>query len=69
MVTLSPAGVTGAFPVQAIHGDPVSIAWSQMGFQARQAEMVARPGLRDPAMAMDLPRVGQREICLRPAKL
>lgn len=66
---LSEPGRAASFPVLAVLGDSVIVAWGEMGERAHHLAMAARPDMRDPAAVMPLPRVGQSEILLRRGRL
>jgi hypothetical protein len=53
------------FPVLAVVGDSVAVAWSATTAAEHHAAAAARPDMKDPGAVMPLPRVGQSEIWLR----
>jgi BNR repeat protein len=62
---LSEPGVAASFPVLAVHGDSVAVAWSQTTAAEHRAKLAAMIDMKDPKAAMPLPRVGQSEILVR----
>lgn len=66
---LSDEGFAASFPVLAVVGDSLSVAWSQKGEQAFLDALASRPDMSDPNAVLGLPRVGQSEIFLRQAAL
>ena len=54
-----------AFPVLAVYGDSVAVAWSQTTAAEHRAKLAAMVDMKDPKAVMPLPRVGQSEILLR----
>lgn len=66
---VSQDGMAAGYPVLAVAGDSIAIAWSQMTEAAHHDAMAAKMNMKDPKAAMGLPRVGQSEIYLRTAKL
>lgn len=64
---LSDPALAATFPVLAIVGDSVHVAWSQMSDAAHHAAQAERPDMDDPAARMPLPRVGQQEVLVRKA--
>jgi hypothetical protein len=62
---LSEPGVAAGFPVLAVHGDSLAVAWSQTTAAEHQAKLAARIDMKDPKAVMPLPRVGQSEILMR----
>lgn len=66
---VSEPGVAASFPVLAIYGDSLAVAWSQTSAAAHHEAMAAKPDMRDPDAVQALPRVGQSEIFLRPGRL
>jgi BNR repeat-like domain len=68
-VLLSDRGVAAGYPVLAVYGDSVAVAWSQttaVEHRARLAARAEKPGSKAP---IPLPRVGQSEILMRTARL
>ncbi len=66
---VSDRGVAAGYPVLAVYGDSVAVAWSQTTAAEHRAKLAARaekPGSKAP---MPLPRVGQSEILMRAARL
>jgi hypothetical protein len=68
-VAVSGVGMAATFPVVAITGDTLLVAWSQVSDSAHRAAMAARPDMDDPGARMPLPRVGQQEVLVRKAAL
>lgn len=66
---LSELGRAATFPVLALAGDSLSVAWSQVADSAHRAALAARPDMRDPESRMPLPRVGQQEVMVRKAAI
>jgi hypothetical protein len=66
---LSEPGVAASFPVVAVYGDSVAIAWSQTTAAEHRAKLAARVDMSDPKAVQLLPRVGQSEILVRAARL
>ena len=64
---LSDPGVAASYPVVAVYGDSLAVAWSQTTAAEHRAKLEEREDMRDPAAVMRLPRVGQSEILLRAA--
>lgn len=62
---LSDPGAAASFPVVAVYGDSVAVAWSQTTAAEHQARLAARVDMSDPKAVQQLPRVGQSEILLR----
>jgi hypothetical protein len=62
---LSEPGVAATFPVLAVQGDSVAVAWSQTTAAEHRAKLAAMIAMKDPKAAMPLPRVGQSEILVR----
>jgi hypothetical protein len=66
---LSDPGVAASFPVVAVYGDSVAVAWGQTTAAEHRAQMAARVDMSDPKAIQQLPRVGQSEILLRAGRL
>jgi hypothetical protein len=62
---LSEPGVAASFPVLALHGDSVAVAWSQTTAEEHRTKLAAMVDMKDPKAVMPLPRVGQSEILMR----
>jgi hypothetical protein len=62
---LSDPGVAASYPVVALRGDSVAVAWSQTTAAEHRAKLAAQVDMKDPKAVMPLPRVGQSEILLR----
>jgi hypothetical protein len=62
---LSEPGVAASFPVLAVQGDSVAVAWSQTTAAEHQAKLASMIDMKDPKAVMPLPRVGQSEILVR----
>lgn len=57
------------FPVLALLGDSVAVAWSQQSTEAAEHASHQMPDMKDPTAQMPLPRVGQQEVFLRTAAI
>ena len=62
---LSEPGVAASFPVLAVQGVSVAVAWSQTTAAEHQAKLASMIDMKDPKAVMPLPRVGQSEILVR----
>jgi hypothetical protein len=62
---LSDPEVAASFPVLALHGDSVAVAWSQTTAAEHQEKLASMMDMKDPEAVMPLPRVGQSEILMR----
>jgi BNR repeat-like domain len=62
---LSEPGVAASYPVLALYGDSVAVAWSQTTAAEHQKKLAAMVDMKDPKAVMPLPRVGQSEILMR----
>jgi hypothetical protein len=62
---LSEPGVAASFPVLAVHGDSLAVAWSQTTAAEHQATLASMIDMKDPKAVTPLPRVGQSEILMR----
>jgi hypothetical protein len=65
--TVSDPATASTFPVLALIGDSVAVAWSQQSAAAHDHAEMAKPDMKDPRATMPLPRVGQQEVFLRVA--
>jgi hypothetical protein len=66
---VSERGIAAGYPVLAVYGDSVAVAWSQttaVEHRAKLAAHVEKPGSNSP---MPLPRIGQSEILMRTARM
>jgi hypothetical protein len=62
---LSDPGAAASFPVLAVYGDSLAVAWSQSTAAEHRAKLARQVDMRDPKAVMQLPRVGQSEILVR----
>jgi hypothetical protein len=62
---LSDPEAAASYPVLAVYGDSVAVAWSQTTAVEHRARLAAQIDMKDPKAVMPLPRVGQSEILLR----
>ena len=62
---LSDPETAASFPVVAVYGDSLAVAWSQTTAAEHRAKLAAMIDMKDPEAAMPLPRVGQSEILVR----
>lgn len=66
-LTLSDPTMAATYPVVALAGDSVAVAWSQVSDSTHRAMLAARPDMANPGARMTLPRVGQQEVMVRTA--
>jgi hypothetical protein len=62
---LSEPGVAASYPVLALYGDSVAVAWSQTTAAEHERKLASKIDMKDPDAVMPLPRVGQSEILMR----
>ena len=62
---VSEPDAAASFPVLALRGDSVAVAWSQTTPAEHRAKLAAMVDMKDPKAVMPLPRVGQSEILVR----
>jgi len=62
---LSDPETAASFPVVAVYGDSLAVAWSQTTAAEHRERLAERVEMRDPKAVMQLPRVGQSEILVR----
>ena len=66
---LSEPGVAASYPVLALYGDSVAVAWGQTTAAEHQKKLASMVDMKDPKAVMPLPRVGQSEILMRTGTL
>jgi hypothetical protein len=66
---LSDEGAAASYPVLALYGDSVAIAWSQTTVAEHRQKLASAVDMKDPKAVMPLPRVGQSEILMRAGPL
>jgi hypothetical protein len=66
---LSDPEAAAGYPVVAVYGDSVAVAWSQTTAAEHRERLASRVDMKDPKAVMPLPRVGQSEILLRAGEL
>jgi len=64
---LSDTATASSFPVLALLGDSVAVAWSQQSAEAHEHAQHQMESMKDPKVQNPLPRVGQQEVFLRVA--
>jgi hypothetical protein len=57
--------VAASYPVIALYGDSVAVAWSQTTAAEHQQKLAAMADMKNPKAVMPLPRVAQSEILMR----
>jgi len=62
---LSDPEAAASFPVLAVYGDSLAVAWSQSTAAEHRQKLAVQVDMRDPTAVMQLPRVGQSEILVR----
>jgi hypothetical protein len=62
---LSDGEAAASYPVLALYGDSVAVAWSQMTAAEHRKKLASMADMKDPKAVMPLPRVGQSEILMR----
>jgi hypothetical protein len=68
-LAVSAPGRAASFPVLAVHGDRVSIAWSEQGAAEEAHAGHAMPDMKDPKARQRLAPVGARQVVLREGTL
>jgi hypothetical protein len=63
--SLSDDGAAASYPVLALYGDSVAVAWSQTTAAEHRKKLSSMIDMKDPKAVMPLPRVGQSEILMR----
>jgi hypothetical protein len=66
---LSDDGVAASYPVLALYGDSVAVAWSQTTAAEHRQKLASMIDMKHPKAVMPLPRVGQSEILMRAGAL
>lgn len=64
-VVLSAPGRAATFPVLAITGNQVTVAWSEQSAEAAEREMKSMPDMKDPKSVKRLHAVGESQIIVR----
>jgi BNR repeat protein len=62
---VSDQGAAASYPVLALYGDSVAVAWSQTTAAEHRKKLASLVDMKDPEAVMPLPRVGQSEILMR----
>jgi hypothetical protein len=62
---LSDPGVAASYPVLALYGDSIAVAWSQTTAAEHRKKLASMVDMKDPKAVIPLPRVGQSEILMR----
>jgi hypothetical protein len=66
---VSPEDRVASFPVLAIAGDRVMVAWSEESQAAARREAAAKPKHDDPHASMGMPKVGEQVVMMREGKM
>ncbi|MFL5575506.1 MAG: sialidase family protein [Gemmatimonadaceae bacterium] len=64
-VTASAPGRAAGYPVLAVAGRRVTVAWTEQSADAAEHSHHAEPNMKDPKAAMGLPVVGESEVLVR----
>jgi len=64
-VTLSAPGRAASFPVLAVVGNQVTVAWSEQSAQAADHEMKMAPDMKNPKSVKPLHAIGESQIMVR----
>jgi len=64
-VIASDTTAAATFPVLALHGDSITVAWAQQSRAALEHAEHTRPDMKDPTAVMPLPAVGAQVVVVR----
>jgi hypothetical protein len=67
--TLSDAARAATFPVLALHGGAVTVAWSELGAVEHHHAAAAAPNMKDPKSVKGLSAVGASKVVVREGEL
>jgi BNR repeat protein len=65
VMTLSDGAEAATFPVLAVTGQQVTVAWAQTTAATHAHEAASRPNMKDPKATMGLPAVGASRVLVR----
>jgi hypothetical protein len=65
VTSLSVAGRSATFPVLAIAGDSLAVAWSEESAEAAKAAEASKPNMKDPKATQGLHAVGDAQVLVR----
>lgn len=68
-VTASDTTVAATFPVLALHGDSLTLAWAQQSRASLEHTEHSRPDMKDPTAVMPLPSVGSQVVVVRQGRM
>lgn len=68
-VTASDTSVAATFPVLALHGDSITLAWAQQSRASLEHAEHSRPDMKDPSAVMPLPSVGAQVVVVRRGRM
>jgi BNR repeat protein len=66
---LSPTGTAAQFPVLAVRGDSIAVAWTGQSAAAHDRELKAQPNMKMAGMTMPLHAVGEAEVMVRRGRI
>jgi hypothetical protein len=65
----SAEGRAASFPVLALNGKRLTVAWTEQSADYARTVAAERPDMKDPHASMGLPQVGQSEVLVRSGEL
>jgi hypothetical protein len=66
---ISASGRAASFPVLALNGRELTVAWTEQSADYARAASAARPDMSDPHASMGLSQVGQSEVLVRSGEI
>lgn len=66
---ISAKGRAASFPVLAVNGNELTVAWTEQSADYARAAAAARPNMKDPHASMGLERVGESEVLVRSGEI
>lgn len=66
---VSAEGSAASFPVLALNGREVTVAWTEQSAEYARAAAAARPDMKDPHATMGLDRVGESHVLVRSGEI
>lgn len=66
---VSAAGRSASFPVLAVNGTRLTVAWTEQSADYARAAAAERPDMKDPHASMGLSRVGESQVLVRSGEI
>ena len=66
---VSAEGRAASFPVLAVNGTKLTVAWTEQSADYARTAAAARPNMKDPHASMGLAKVGESQVLVRSGEI